>query len=108
MIVINVKFPVKPDRVDDWTALAREYAAAVDAEEGSAFFTWSRGLEDPNTFYLVEGFRDADAGAAHTKTPHFAQFVDQAPDLVSAQPQIIYIDAPQVDGWGPMGEISPR
>jgi quinol monooxygenase YgiN len=108
MIVINVKFPVRPDKVDDWTALAREYAAAVNGEEGSVFFEWSRGLEDPNTFVLVEGFRDADAGGAHVKTPHFANFVEKAPDLVSAQPQIIYIDAPQVDGWGPMGEITPR
>ncbi len=30
-----------------------------------------------------------------------------APDLVSAQPQIIYLDTPH-DGFGPMGEIQPR
>lgn len=108
MILINVKFPVRPEKVDDWTALAREYAAAVNAEEGCVFFEWSRSLEDPDTFVCVEGFRDGDAGGAHTTTPHFANFVEKAPDLVSAQPQIIYVDAPQVDGWGPMGEITPR
>ena len=108
MILINIKFPIRPDRTDEWIALADSYATAVNAEEGSLFFQFSRSLNDPDEFVCVEGFRDADAGAAHTTTPHFAEFVEKAPDLVAAQPQIIYVDAPQVDGWGPMGEISPR
>jgi quinol monooxygenase YgiN len=56
----------------------------------------------------VEGFRDADAGSAHVGTQAFKYFVEKAPDLVAAQPQIIYVDAPGVSGWGPMGEIQPR
>ena len=108
MILINIKFPIRPDKTDEWLALADSYAKAVNAEEGSLFFQFSRSLDDPNEFVCVEGFRDADAGGAHTKTPHFAEFVEKAPDCVAAQPRIIYIDAPQVDGWGPMGEISPR
>ncbi len=108
MIVINVKFPVRPEKVDEWVELAEWYAAAVNSEEGCLFFEWSRGLADPNVFVCVEGFRDADAGGAHVKTEAFSTFVEKAPDLVAAQPQIIYVDAPQVDGWGPMGEITPR
>ncbi len=108
MIAITVKFPVRPDRVEEWIELARAYAAAVNAEEGSLFFEWSRSLEDPDVFVAVEGFTDGEAGAAHTRTAHFADFVEKAPDLVAATPQIIYIDAPEVDGWGPMGEIQPR
>ena len=56
----------------------------------------------------MEGFRDAEAGAAHVGTDAFTRFVEQAPELVAAQPQIIYVDAPDVPGWGPMGEIQPR
>ncbi|MCZ2859806.1 putative quinol monooxygenase [Blastococcus sp. VKM Ac-2987] len=108
MILIVVKFPVRPERADEWTGLAADYARAVNAEEGSLFFEWSRSLEEPETYVCVEGFRDAAAGAAHVSTDAFARFVEQAPDLVSAQPQIIYVDAPDVPGWGPMGEIQPR
>lgn len=108
MILINVKFPVRPEKVDEWLVLADSYAAAVNAEEGCLFFEWSRGLVDPSEFVCVEGFRDADAGGAHTKTEAFASFVERAPDLVAAQPKIIYVDAADVEGWGPMGEISPR
>jgi quinol monooxygenase YgiN len=108
MILINVKFPVRPEKVDEWTKLARAYAEAVEAEEGSLFFEWSRSLDDPRVFVAVEGFRDAAAGEAHVGTAHFADLIARGPDLVAEQPSIIYIDAPQVDGWGPMGEISPR
>jgi quinol monooxygenase YgiN len=108
MILIVVKFPVRPERAEEWSALAADYARAVNAEEGSLFFEWSKSLEEPDTFVCVEGFRDADAGAAHVGTEAFRDFVAKAPDIVSAQPQIIYVDAPDVSGWGPMGEIQPR
>ena len=58
--------------------------------------------------HRVEGFRDGAAGAAHVGTQAFTDFVERAPDLVAAQPQIIYVDAADVPGWGPMGEIQPR
>ena len=108
MILIVVKFPVRPERSDEWQTLATDYARGVNAEEGSLFFEWSRSLEEPDTFVCVEGFRDAAAGGSHVGTDAFKRFVDVAPDLVSAQPQIIYVDAPDVSGWGPMGEIQPR
>ena len=39
---------------------------------------------------------------------HVARFMAEMPDIVSAQPQIIYVDAEEVSGFGPMGEITPR
>ena len=108
MILIVVKFPVRPERAEEWSAVAADYARAVDAEEGSLFFEWSKSLDEPDTFVCVEGFRDSDAGAAHVGTPAFKDFVAKAPDIVAAQPQIIYVEAPDVSGWGPMGEIQPR
>jgi quinol monooxygenase YgiN len=108
VILIVVKIPVRPDRAEEWTALADDYTRAVRAEEGNAFFEWSTSLEEPLTFVLVEGFRDAAAGESHVGTQAFSDFVDRAPDLVAAQPQIMYVDAPDLSGWGPMGEIQPR
>ena len=108
MILIVVKFPVRPERAEEWAELAADYARAVQSEEGNLFFEWSRSIDEPDTFVCVEGFRDADAGASHVGTQAFKDFVERAPDLVAAQPQIIYVDAPDVSGWGPMGEIRPR
>jgi quinol monooxygenase YgiN len=108
VILIVVKFPVRPERAEEWSDLSAAYARAVQAEEGNLFFEFSRSIEEPDTFVCVEGFRDADAGASHVGTQAFKDFVERAPDLVAAQPQIIYVDAPDVSGWGPMGEIKPR
>ena len=108
MILIVLKIPVRPDRAEEWAAVAADYARTVNSEEGCLFFEWSRSIEEPDTWVTVEGFRDAAAGAAHTGTQAFRDFVAQAPDYVAAQPQIIYVDTPDVAGWGPMGEIRPR
>jgi quinol monooxygenase YgiN len=107
MILINIKIPVRPEKTDEWLALADSYAKAVNAEEGCLFFQFSRSLTDENEYVCIEGFRDADAGAAHVKHDYVKDFFEKTPYLVSAQPQIIYIDTPH-DGFGPMGEIQPR
>jgi quinol monooxygenase YgiN len=108
VILIVVKFPVRSERADEWRTLADDYARAVRAEDGCLFFEWSQSLDEPDTFVVVEGFRDAAAGSAHVATTAFADFVNRAPDLVAAQPQIMYVDAADLAGWGPMGEIRPR
>ena len=71
------------------------------------YFEFARSLTDKNEFICIEGFKDAEAGATMLRQPYVKRFFDTAPDLVSAQPQIIDIDAPH-DGFGPMGEIQLR
>ncbi len=108
MILITLKVPVRQNRIQDWIPIAERYARDVTGEAGCLFFEWSRSLSDPSVFVGVEGFADAAAGEAHTKTEHFAALLAEAPDYVSARPQIIYIDSPETSGYVEMGEISPR
>jgi len=108
MILITVKFPIREDRLQEWDDLSSYYAEAVNAEPGCVFFEFSRSVEEPNTFVCIEGFQDSDAGAEHMRQDHVARFMAEMPDIVSAQPQIIYVEAPQVEGFAPMGEIQPR
>jgi len=107
MIFIVVKFPVRPEKAEEWAALAADYARAVNSEEGNLFYDWHRSVDDPNEWVCTEGFRDQDAAAAHVNSPAFKNFVEVAPDLVAANPKIINTTIDQ-DDWGPMGEISPR
>ena len=108
MILITVKFPIREDRLEEWAELSAAYAQAVTAEPGCAFFEFSRSLTEPNTFVCIEGFRDAAAGGEHMAQDHVTDFMARMPDIVAAQPQIIYVDADEVTGFGPMGEIVPR
>ena len=103
-----VKFPIRPEKTDEWLELADFYSRAVQAEPGNHFFQFSRSLEDQNEYVCIEGFADAAAGQQHMKQDHVARFVNTMPDLVSARPKIIYVDAEEVEGFVEMGEIAPR
>jgi quinol monooxygenase YgiN len=107
MILINITMPIRPEKIDEWLALADTYAQDVNSEDGCLFFQFARSLTNENAFVCIEGFTDADAGAFHVEQPYVKRFFDIAPDFVSSQPQIIYIDTPH-DGFAPMAEIQPR
>ena len=68
MIFITAKFPVKPEHADDWPEISRAFTEARRAEEGCLWFDWSRSLDDPNEYVLVEAFRDEAAGGAHVQS----------------------------------------
>jgi len=102
--VIFIVVRWKPKNADTFMDDVAEFTAATRDEPGNLFFDWSRGVEDPSEFVLVEGFLDGDAGKAHVTSEHFKKFVAEAPALLSSTPRIISheIDA---TGWGEMGEI---
>ncbi len=106
MIFIAVKFPVRPDRSDDWLSLVRDFTTATRAEPGNVFFEWSRSVDDPNEFVLLEAFRDADAGSAHVSSEHFKAAMESLPAAISATPQIVNVEVPG-SGWGRMAELQP-
>ncbi|MGY1843620.1 putative quinol monooxygenase [Modestobacter sp. SYSU DS0875] len=108
MILIVVKFPVRPEFADRWPELVAEFTSAVRAEPGNVMFEWSRSVDEPNSYLLVEGFADADAGAAHTSSAHFQKAIGEMPDWVAATPSIMYVDSADLSGWGPMAEVQPR
>lgn len=103
MYFIVVKFPVKPESAGQWPQIVSDYTASVREEEGNLFFEWSRSLEDPNEFVLVEGFTNEGA-SAHVKGPHFTEGIEaMRPHLVST-PKIISRQV-EGDGWDAMGEL---
>lgn len=103
MIFIVVKFPVKPEHVDGFMDRVRDYTQSTRAEEGNLWFEWSRGVEDPNEFVLVEAFKDG-AGEAHVNSEHFTAGLEAMRPVLAATPKIV---SRQVDGegWDRMGEL---
>lgn len=105
MILINVKFPVKPEFVEQWPEIIRPFTEATRAEPGNRWFEWSRSLEEPSTFVLIEAFND-DAAEAHVQSEHFKTMQQKFPQYLSATPQIVSRQVEGDEGWGPMGELS--
>ena len=104
MYVIVVKFPVKPDWTDRWLDLVDSFTSSTRAEPGNLFFEWSRSVEDPSEFVLVEAFTDDGAGP-HVNSDHFKTFVAETPTALAATPKIV---SRQVNGagWDAMGEMT--
>jgi quinol monooxygenase YgiN len=107
VIFIVVKFPVRPERSEEWLSLVADFTAATRAEPGNICFEWSRSVDDPNEFVLVEAFRDQEAGGAHVNSDHFKAAMASLPDAISAIPKIVNVDAPG-EGWSQMAELQPR
>lgn len=103
MIFIVAKHQIKPEYADRFPEMVRAFTEASRAEEGNLFFQWSRSLEDPDEFVLMEAFRDG-AAEAHVNSAHFAAGLEAMRPALAATPKII---SRQVDGegWGEMGEL---
>jgi quinol monooxygenase YgiN len=107
MIFIVVRFTVRAARSDEWLALTEDFTRATRSEPGNLFFDWSRSVDNPHQFVLVEAFASHEAGAAHVNSEHFKTAMAWMPDVIAETPEIVNVEVPQ-DGWGQMGELSPR
>ncbi|WNM38457.1 putative quinol monooxygenase [Micromonospora halotolerans] len=105
MIFITAKFRVRPEDADRWPQIAAEFTAATRAEPGCLWFNWSRSLDDPTEYVLVEAFRDDDAGAAHVGSAHFREAQRTLPPHLAETPRIVNTTVPQQD-WSRLGEMA--
>jgi quinol monooxygenase YgiN len=104
LIFITAKFPVRPEHAEAWPEIARPFTEATRAEEGCLWFDWSRSLDDPTEYVLVEAFRDDEAGAAHVGSEHFRQATQELPAYLAATPKIVSQSVEQSD-WSELGEM---
>ena len=104
MIFITAKFTVKPEHADAWPELTRAFTEATRAEPGNLWFDWSRSIEDPTEYVLVEAFRDGDAGGEHVRSEHFAAATALLPQYLVRTPSIVSQHLEQ-DDWDQLGEM---
>ncbi len=105
MIFIVVKFHTKPEWAQRWPQLVAEFTEATRAEEGNLWFEWSRSLDNPNEYVLVEAFRDDAAGSAHVNSDHFKKAMAEMPRALVSTPKIISQQLDATD-WSLMGELT--
>ena len=106
MIFIVVKFTIRPEQSDDWMSLVEDFTTATRQEPGNIFFEWSRSIENPNQFVLVEAFASGEAGGEHVNSDHFKTAMTWIPDVIEETPEIINVEVPG-EGWSRMAEIQP-
>lgn len=105
MILITAKFRVLPEHADSWPEIARDFTEATRREPGCLWFAWSRSVEDPREYVLVEAFRDEAAGGAHVKSRHFKAAQKALPPHLAQTPRVLNASIPQ-DDWSVLGEMA--
>jgi quinol monooxygenase YgiN len=105
LIFITAKFRVLPEHADAWPELSREFTEATRSEEGCLWFDWSRSLDDPDEYVLVEAFRDDEAGAAHVQSAHFREATSRLPAYLAQTPRIVNVTTPGTQ-WSELGEMA--
>jgi quinol monooxygenase YgiN len=104
LIFITAKFRVRPEYADRWPEITREFTEATQAEPGCLWFDWSRSVEDPHQYVLVEAFQD-DAGAAHVQSDHFKKAQETLPPHLVETPRVVNVQTDQ-DDWSELGEMA--
>jgi quinol monooxygenase YgiN len=107
MIFIAAKFRVRPEYADRWPEIANSFTEATRAEPGCLWFDWSRSVDDPNEYVLIEAFLDGDAGGAHVQSDHFRTAQQELPRYLAETPRIVNLTVPQ-DDWSELGELAVR
>ncbi len=105
MIFIVVKFTTRADWSDRWLDLVQDFSDATRAEPDNLWFEWSRSIEDPREFVLVEAFRDGGA-EAHVTSSHFRRAMNDMPQALAETPRIINTTIEGTEDWSLMGELT--
>lgn len=104
MYFIVVKFQTKPEHTEHFMERVADFTAATRAEPGNLWFDWSRSIEDPAEYVLVEAFADDEAAGLHVNSDHFKAGLESMRPALLATPKIVSRKV-EGDGWGEMGEL---
>ena len=104
MIFITVKFKVRPEHTDGWLDLVDEFTQATRNEPGNLWFEWSRSVEDPSEFVLVEAFKDDAAGGPRASPTTSRRASKRCGRRWSRRRRIVNFVVPGED-WSRMGEL---
>ena len=105
MILIVVKFTTRPEWSDRFLDLVHDFTAATRAEPGNLWFDWSRSVDDPAEFVLVEAFHDDGAGP-HVNSDHFKAAMRALPQALAETPRIINVTIEGATDWSRMSELA--
>ena len=76
MIGLIAKLKVQPGKAQEFEAAFKPLAEIVnsDAEPGALLYQLCKSRTDPNTYVVMEMYKDQAAIEAHRTTPHFTKY----------------------------------
>jgi quinol monooxygenase YgiN len=95
MITFIARIRVKPENAPAYEALMTHVAAMTNAHEpGVAYYAWSRSVDEPGLYLVVEVYRDVEAHAAHMSTDWVRESLPRSRALIDGRPEITQYGTP--------------
>jgi len=88
MVIQVVRVTIQPDRRDRWLGLMRANAAQTRAQDGCESYAVCEDIEAPNTFVIVERWRDLDAKYDNIRNPKFGELMGALGELLAGPPEV--------------------
>ena len=89
MITFIVHLEVPPENAAAFEELMTYVAAtSLEHEPGVIYYAFSKSVDDPQTYVVVEVYRDQAACDAHGDTDWVRQSVPQSLNLITGMPRI--------------------
>lgn len=90
MILINVTVSCKPGLEDRFRQLLLDTMAASRTEDGCVHYLFTAAISEPDTYHLVELWRDEAALLAHLQGDVFKHFLATLPSLGTLVESVAY------------------
>ena len=88
MVIQLVRVSIRPEKRERWLDLIQANVAQTRSENGCETYEVGEDLESPNTFLIVERWRDADAQYAHFRRPEFGELMGALGDVLAGPPEV--------------------
>ena len=93
MIGLVATLRVQDGKTAEFEAVFSELAAAVRANEpGNLFYHLTKSRTEPNTYKVLEGYKDEAAVTAHGSSAHFAAAGPKMGGLLAGRPELEHLD----------------
>lgn len=89
MLIVHATLVVQPDHHDDFVAAFAGLAATTNEEEGVISYTLYESAATPNSFVVIEEYKDEDAFNAHMTSEHFLAALPALSGVLAAPPKIV-------------------
>jgi quinol monooxygenase YgiN len=93
MIGIVATLKIQDGKNAEFEAAFKEAMAAVRANEpGNLFYELVKSRTDPTSYKVLEGYKDADAIAAHTASDHYKALGPKLGPCLAGRPEVELLD----------------
>jgi quinol monooxygenase YgiN len=89
-VVMIIRTRTQPGKRDEvYRLFEAQLAPRAQANEAQELVVWCADENDPDTFYLIEIYRDRAAQAANSQAPWFFEYLGAVQPLLAGMPEVM-------------------